>query len=186
MPSSSSVEKLSLSAILATAALVSMPAMLVSVMAGCGSYSLKGKHDLAWTRNQVKFSTSHGGFYARKWRSHIKMSQKRLCAGFVHDRQFNHYLKYGLFRLHIDVEVHMGGSPLMSGGRVTGWTGARVKKLRTKIRSVRPGQDAYVWCALLTQGAVWKVGAMRFTFTLVRQDPPTRVPLADGFVVVDP
>jgi hypothetical protein len=154
--------------------------------AGCRDAYRPGAHDLGPTKGQVKFATSSERFYEGKWHQLFRASQSKLCAGFVHEESFKRYLRYGSFYLHMKLDVYKGGHPVHDGDRIVGWKGGKLLRTLKKKREIRPTQNAYVWCGGLRQDARWKVGAMRFTFTLRRDDPPKVVDLAEGIVQIAP
>ncbi len=144
-------------------------------------------HELDWTGGQVRFARSPRAFYAAKWRKSFRAVDRRICAGFVHKEKFGRYLKYGLFDLRMKLEVFKGGtSKHDTSGRLVDWQGGRLLRTLVKKRPAHESQDAYVWCGSLRKGARWKVGAMRYTFWLHRDDPPKDIFLAKGIVMILP
>lgn len=171
---------------LAMLAALAALAALAGLAASCASYYRAGKHDLAWTRGEVKFATSHKRFYAEKWIRRIRAGRRRLCAGFVHKETFSRYLKYGNFFLHIKLQVYRGGSPVISEKRIIAWQGGQLVRTREKHRGVAENQDVYVFCSRLHKRARRTVGAMKFTFRLMRVTPPSSIPLATGYIQIVP
>jgi hypothetical protein len=153
---------------------------------GCRDVYRAGAHDLAPTGGQVKFATSSTKFYQKKWHQLFRAQQPKICAGFVHSENFKRYLKYGNFQLAMRLEVYKGGRAVHKGDRIVDWRGGRLLKTLKKNKAIQPRQNSYVWCGGLRQNARWKVGAMKFTFTLRRKDPPKVVPIASGIVQITP
>jgi hypothetical protein len=141
---------------------------------------------LEYTKGHVLFAKSREAFYDADWQKTASARQSKICAGFVHNKQFGHYLKYGSFRLAMAMQVFMGGSAVVAGGRVTGWKDGTL--LRTIHRKIRVGKrhNSYVWCGRLQKGGTWKVGAMRFVFVLQGTERAMSEKLASGVLRVDP
>lgn len=163
---------------------VSLAAASFVVATGCSGVYRAGAHDLSPTKGEVKFSTSSKAFFKGQWKNVYPASRKRLCAGFVHDENFKRYLEYGHFYLVMKLEVYKGGAGKTSGERILDWEGGRKLRTLVKKKPIRASQNSYVWCGNLKGGAKWKVGGMRFTFTLKRDTPPKTVPLAQGIVQI--
>ncbi len=154
----------------------------VLVMSGCATGRQIGP-----THGRVRFARSERAFYRGKWLRRIRTDTRRLCAGFVHREKFARYLRYGRFDLYMTLDVFKGGTPVFDDrGELAGWRGGRHLRTIRRRRSIRPGQDAYLWCATLRKGAVWKEGAMKYRFWLHREDPPKDVFLAEGWLQVLP
>ncbi len=160
--------------------------VVVSMASGSCGPSEK-HHELDWTGGQVRFARSSRDFYAARWRTRFRSSDRRICAGFVHKEKFGRYLAYGHFDLRMKLEVFKGGtSKHDASGRLVDWQGGKLLRTLVKKRPAHETQDAYVWCGSLRKGARWKVGAMRYTFWLHRDDPPKDIFLAKGIVEVLP
>lgn len=141
---------------------------------------------LEWTKGRVLFAKSRDDFYHRKWHGSLSAQQPRVCAGFVHQRNFGHYLKFGQFKLVMILQVLKDGTPIMNEGRITGWNGGTL--LRTMKRSIRVGErhNRYVWCGRLQRGGTWKQGAMRFSFGLQGPERAMGEKLATGVLQIIP
>jgi hypothetical protein len=141
---------------------------------------------LEWTKGQVHFAKSRDDFYRKKWHTSLSARQARVCAGFVHRRNFGHYLKFGQFKLVMILQVYKDGTPVMKEGRVAGWDGGKL--LRTMKRSIRVGErhNRYVWCGRLRKGGTWKNGAMRFSFGLAGPERAMGEKLAAGVLQIIP
>ena len=156
------------------------------VLAG-GSGACATGRDIGWTRGRVRFATSERAFYKGRWKRRIRTDTRRLCAGFVHKEKFERFLKYGRFVLKMTLDVYKGGTPVFDrAGEIVGWRGGRHLRTIRRTRAIRPNQDAYLWCATLRKGAVWKEGGMKYRFWLHRDEPPKDVFLAEGWVQVLP
>ncbi len=135
---------------------------------------------LEYTKGQVRFARSREDFYRARWQRSASAAQPKICAGFVHNKRFGHYLKYGSFRLAMALQVFLGGGPVITAGRITGWReGKLLRTLQRRIR-VGPSNKSYVWCGRLRKGGTWKVGAMRFVFVLQGPERAMGEKLATG------
>ena len=141
---------------------------------------------LEWTKGHVNFAKNREAFYDAKWQGRAKANQPRICAGFVHKKAFGHYLKYGQFKLHMTMEVLLGGTGVYDGTRYTQWQGGKV--LRSIKRKIRVGQsnNSYVWCGRLQGGGRWKVGALRLSFILKGAERSMDESIATGILRIIP
>ena len=153
---------------------------LVALAAGCKPPPLE------YTKGHVRFAKSRDAFYDADWQKSVPARQSKICAGFVHNKQFGHYLNYGAFRLVMALQVLKGGGPVVTGGKVTGWQNGTL--LRTMKRKIKVGtrHNSYVWCGRLQKGGSWKVGAMRFVFVLQGAERAMSEKLATGVLRVAP
>jgi hypothetical protein len=141
---------------------------------------------LEYTKGYVHFAKSRDAFYDADWQKSVPAKQSKICAGFVHNKLFGHYLKYGAFRLVMALQVFKGGTPVVAGGKVTGWRDGSL--LRTLKRKIKVGErnNSYVWCGRLQKGGTWKVGAMRFVFVLQGSERAMSEKMATGVLRIDP
>jgi len=93
---------------------------------------------LEYTKGQVRFAKSRDAFYDADWQKSVPANQSKICAGFVHNKLFGHYLKYGAFRLVMALQVFKGGTPVVAGSKVTGWRDGTL--LRTLKRKIKVGE----------------------------------------------
>jgi len=141
---------------------------------------------LEYTKGKVLFAKSREAFYDADWQKTAPARQSKICAGFVHKQNFGHYLKYGAFRLAMALQIFKGGTPVVVGGKVTGWQDGTL--LRTMKRKIKVGErhNSYVWCGRLQKGGAWKVGAMRFVFVLQANERAMSEKLATGVLKITP
>lgn len=141
---------------------------------------------LEYTKGHVRFAKSRDDFYDARWQKTASAKQSKICAGFVHSKQFGHYLSFGAFRLAMALQVFKGGTPVVSGGKVTGWRdGVLLRTLKRKIK-VGSRHNSYVWCGRLQRGGTWKEGAMRFVFVLQGQERAMSEKMATGVLKITP
>lgn len=138
------------------------------------------------TGGMVRFAPSKRAFWKKRWITRVRANAPRICAGFVHRERFERYLKYGHFELEMILQVFKGGAPVRTGSHITGWQGGSLLRTLRKRRKVSPSNDAYVWCGRLRKGGLWKVGAMRFVFTLRASERSMDERLARGVLLVTP
>ncbi len=141
---------------------------------------------LEYTKGQVRFAKSRDAFYDADWQKSVPANQSKICAGFVHNKLFGHYLKYGAFRLVMALQVFKGGTPVVAGSKVTDWRDGTL--LRTLKRKIKVGErnNSYVWCGRLQKGGTWKVGAMRFVFVLQGSERAVSEKMATGVLRINP
>lgn len=141
---------------------------------------------LEYTKGHVRFAKSRDAFYEADWQKSAPASQSKICAGFVHNKLFGHYLKYGSFRLIMALQVFKGGTPVVAGGKITGWRDGTL--LRTIKRKIKVGErnNSYVWCGRLQKGGLWKAGAMRFVFVLQGSERAVSEKMATGVLRITP
>ena len=161
--------------------LVLLSAAAVLLMVACASTT---RHSLRPTGGLVRFAKSKRAFYEKRWISRVRATTPRICAGFVHQKRFEHYLKYGHFELEMILQVFKGGEPVRASGHVTGWRGGALLRTLRKRRKVAPSNNAYVWCGRLRKGGLWKVGAMRFVFFLRGTERSMDERIAHGVLLV--
>lgn len=153
---------------------------------GCAPRAGTVKHNLPPTGGEVRFAPSRDAWYGEKWQQGAKATQPMICAGFVHHRSFGHYQKFGKFELEMVLEVVLGGEPEKTGEKVTGWRGGKLLRTITKQKAIGETNNSYVWCGRLQKGGAWKVGAMRYAFTLRGPERAMDEPVARGVLPIAP